>query len=65
MSNGEHNAVSELSPNRVLDEFISFFVCCGRGFVASVASWLPWLRGFVAAAVASNQDLNFKEQRAR
>ena len=32
---------------------------------AAVASWLPWLRGFVAAAVASNQDLNFKEQRAR
>ena len=33
VSNGEHSAVSELSPNRVLDEFISFQVHCGRGFV--------------------------------
>ena len=33
VSNGEHSAVSELSPNRVLYEFISFQVHCGRGFV--------------------------------
>ena len=33
VSNGEHSAVSELSPNHVLDEFISFQVHWGRGFV--------------------------------
>lgn len=33
MSNGEHCPVSELTPNRLLNEFISFQVHRSRGFV--------------------------------
>ena len=33
VSNGEHCAVSELTPNRLLNEFIGFQVHRGRGFV--------------------------------
>ena len=33
VSNGEHGAVSELPPNRLLNEFISFQVHRGRGFI--------------------------------
>ena len=31
--NGEHCAVSELTPNRLLNELISFQVHRGRGFI--------------------------------
>ena len=33
VSDSEYCTVSELTPNRLLNEFISFQVHCGRGFI--------------------------------